>query len=840
MASWFRRTPPAGAEAPSPAPIGTAQFGSGAVAPAQVIYTDDTGMGEALAGLCSESQERCLAAACARPSPATAAAARVHPPGFQGTPLELIRYDQDTGKFELGAQALAALKKARGPVGVVAVCGRARQLLGKSGGFQVAPTHRPCTKGLWMWSSPVDRTLPDGSKYSLVLLDTEGIDAYDQTGQYSTQIFSLAVLLSSLFVFNQMGGIDEAALDRLSLVTEMTRHIRVRASGGGAADESELASFTPAFLWLLRDFYLRLEEDGRAVSPRDYLETALQALPGAGRAVESKNQIRESIKSLFPDRDCFTLMRPEFREGLARLTSLIFAKAQPKRLGAQILSGPMLAGLVEAYVTAINNGAVPTIATAWQGVAEAESRRAADAAEAAYAETFRGDVAADEAALEAEHQHALVAAQKAFDELAIGEPAVRAANERRWREACAARFAAVRDAKLAQAAAAVERLLGEAGVAVAAAARAEGASVESLQQEVARIEAAYRASPAAAGPTKWPRFAEFMRDVYGGALRDLTARQAERQAAAAAAAEGRAELARAQAAQAEARVSAAEGEAGGLRTRLADAEGRLAEAERRLGSAQAELAQERAAAAAAASRLAALEGEAAQLRSAKEAERTSLSQAADAQLRAAEARHQAAVAQLAGQQAEAARAASEARTAAAAAAAEVDALRAQLAASTSDARGWADRFARLEAEKQGLERGVEELAAQRAELQRAKEAAERQLSGIQARETELQAQLRAKEEEAQAAAARAAALAASPGPRAPPPPPPAAEPMEGEDAGPAPEEAAAPDVRKMTMAQMKTWLTENGHEAAVWELGQKRAKKADYEAAMRQALGPNN
>lgn len=55
-------------------------------------------------------------------------------------------------------------------------------------------------------------------------------------------------------------------------------------------------------------------------------------------------QIRESIKSLFPDRDCFTLvrpmndedalarldsldptqLRPEFREGLARLTQLIF------------------------------------------------------------------------------------------------------------------------------------------------------------------------------------------------------------------------------------------------------------------------------------------------------------------------------------------------------------------------------------------------------------------------------------------------------------------------------------------------------------------------------------
>ena len=120
---------------------------------------------------------------------------------------------------------------------------------------------RPCTKGLWMWSAPIRRTAVDGTSYQLLLLDSEGIDAWDQasaawswkvcsglslalpcsgcilphavpclqTGQYSTQIFSLAVLLSSLFVYNQMGGIDEAALDRLSLVTEMTKHIRVRA-----------------------------------------------------------------------------------------------------------------------------------------------------------------------------------------------------------------------------------------------------------------------------------------------------------------------------------------------------------------------------------------------------------------------------------------------------------------------------------------------------------------------------------------------------------------------------------------------------------------------------------
>jgi len=49
----------------------------------------------------------------------------------------------------------------------------------------------------------------------------------------------------------QIGGIDEAALDRLSLVTEMTKHIRVRANGGRST-ASELGQFSPIFIWLLR------------------------------------------------------------------------------------------------------------------------------------------------------------------------------------------------------------------------------------------------------------------------------------------------------------------------------------------------------------------------------------------------------------------------------------------------------------------------------------------------------------------------------------------------------------------------------------------------------------
>lgn len=48
-----------------------------------------------------------------------------------------------------------------------------------------------------------------------------------------------------------MFGIDEAALDNLSLVTEMTKHIRVRASQTKTS-EDELGRFSPLFVWLLR------------------------------------------------------------------------------------------------------------------------------------------------------------------------------------------------------------------------------------------------------------------------------------------------------------------------------------------------------------------------------------------------------------------------------------------------------------------------------------------------------------------------------------------------------------------------------------------------------------
>lgn len=477
--------------------------------------------------------------------------------GGPARPLRLV-YCDERGKFKMDPEAVAALHMVKGPLGVVAVCGRARQgksfilnqLLGRSSGFTVAPTHRPCTKGLWMWSSPVKRTAPDGSDYSLLLLDSEGIDAYDQTGTYSTQIFSLAVLLSTMFVYNQMGGIDEAALDKLSLVTEMTKHIQVRASSSSkGTSASEIGQFSPLFLWLLRDFYLDLTEDGRRITPRDYLESALQPIPGAGKAIASKNEIRNSIRALFPERDCFTLvrplndekelqkldqismekMRPEFRSGLDALTKYIFERTRPKQLGSLVMNGPMFAGLTQSFLDAINAGAVPTIATSWQNVEENECRRAHDMAVEKYNQVFKKDVIPDEVALQEAQEEAVQAAFSVYNSEAVGTGPVRRNYEKQLHADLKRQFEEFKRKSSMEAELRCLRAVGTMEERLRNACNAPDATFESVIKILDGMVAEYETQ--VSGPVKYQKLVQFLQKSLAGPVHDLVKRASDKAAA---------------------------------------------------------------------------------------------------------------------------------------------------------------------------------------------------------------------------------------------------------------------------------------------------------------------
>ena len=414
--------------------------------------------------------------------------------GGGGSSLALISLNERSGKFEVNEDALKTLAKVEGDVAVVSVCGRSRQ--GKSyllnvllrtlfeeeeeesvaaesresarvlrEKFKTSGSTQPCTKGLYLWPEPLTGE-KDGRKLSIFFVDSEGIDSYDQSSNYSAEIFSLAVLLSSVFVYNSMGGIDESALDKLSLVCELTRMIRNDSSGSNNKEEDaslsdeDVKEQLPSLIWLLRDFFLDFE-DGSAT---DYLEKALEIAAETERCPTSastsssassstsgpsqRNSIRETIKTLFPQRECLALVRPhnderklrtlsklqyselrqEFKDGLETLNQMIFHQVRAKRVGGKHLNGSMLANLCELYVKAINEGAVPTIASAWEGVAESQCTRALNSATLSYQEALQAmEVKANELALERHHQAALREASATFDRVAAGSKAMREA-----------------------------------------------------------------------------------------------------------------------------------------------------------------------------------------------------------------------------------------------------------------------------------------------------------------------------------------------------------------------------------------------------------------------------
>ncbi|GKA51548.1 putative guanylate-binding protein [Tanacetum coccineum] len=490
-------------------------------------------------------------------------------------PIRLV-YCDERGKFQMDPEAVSILQLVKEPIGVVSVCGRARQgksyilnqallwyaipvhvtsmnndmatllfafmLLGRSSGFKVASTHRPCTKGLWLWSTPLRRTALDGTEYNLLLIDSEGIDAYDQTGTYSTQIFSLAVLLSSMFIYNQMGGIDEAAIDRLSLVTEMTKHIRVRASGGKTTP-SELGQFSPIFVWLLRDFYLDLVEDNRKITPRDYLELALRPVQGGGRDVSAKNEIRESIRGLFPDRDCFTLvrplsnenelqrldqisvdkLRPEFKAGLDALTRFVFERTKPKQVGATVMTGPIFAGITQSFLDALNNGAVPTITSAWQSVEETECQRALEYASEVYKSSFDSTKPPEEATIREAHEEAVQKALVAFNSMAVGAGSVRQRCEKRLHTFLRKELEDYkREAFLKaymQCTNAIQKMEKE----LRTACQAPGAKFDDILKVLDQLLSSYEAT--SYGPEKWQKLASFLRQSLEGPVVDFVKKQ---------------------------------------------------------------------------------------------------------------------------------------------------------------------------------------------------------------------------------------------------------------------------------------------------------------------------
>lgn len=87
----------------------------------------------------------------------------------------------------------------------------------------------------------------------------------DQT--FDAKLFTLSMLISSEFIYNQLGHIDEKTIEKLSLITNLYKIITANEK----SKKFNLSDFCPSFFWVLRDFSLDLKNQ----TPNDYLQTML-------------------------------------------------------------------------------------------------------------------------------------------------------------------------------------------------------------------------------------------------------------------------------------------------------------------------------------------------------------------------------------------------------------------------------------------------------------------------------------------------------------------------------------------------------------------------------------
>ena len=312
--------------------------------------------------------------------------------------LPLVSFDEALDTFAPVSATLDALAKFQEPLAVVCIAGLFRT--GKSfllnrvilnppattsvrgrrskkaspaatAGFGVGNTVQACTKGIWMWSESIPVTRDDGVVVNVIVLDTEGSGSPSASATHDTRVSSLGLLLSSYFVYNSVGRIDDSSLSTLTTVTHITAEMR-----------DEDAHQLPGFLWVLRDFALQLTSaDGSAVDSDAYMEESLKG---------DKDDARAHLRRYFVDRGCATLIRPVTEESqLQNLNELGDAALRPEFVAAAqalharimnatarrplshadvMLSGSMLGTVVARYVSAVNDGAIPHIADAWESV----------------------------------------------------------------------------------------------------------------------------------------------------------------------------------------------------------------------------------------------------------------------------------------------------------------------------------------------------------------------------------------------------------------------------------------------------------------------------------------
>ncbi|CAK0744999.1 hypothetical protein CVIRNUC_001589 [Coccomyxa viridis] len=345
----------------------------------------------------------------------------------------------DKTSLQLESEGLAVLRGITSPVAPVVVIGPYRsgksfllnQLLGVGcdEGFGVGHTRNTQTKGVWLWGQPdVVSQEPGGVTTAILYVDTEGFESTGKSDAYDDRIFALSAIISSLLVYNLPETVRESDVEKLSFAVQLADGFYATSQGRGKQVKAPVEA--PNMLWLIQRDFL----EGKTV--QQMVSEALSAVPNPSRNpdIAQVNKIRESLERVVRNSSAAGLRQPHLeRTRLCQLSDAeldpVYVRqrdalretvrqlARPKRVNGQVMTGPVLAELIETMVGALNARDIPTAGS----ILEHFNRELVQKVKEDYVESLEAlPLPVAEAALDARHERALTAALAVFDEDSFG------------------------------------------------------------------------------------------------------------------------------------------------------------------------------------------------------------------------------------------------------------------------------------------------------------------------------------------------------------------------------------------------------------------------------------
>ncbi|KAG7459001.1 hypothetical protein MATL_G00226550 [Megalops atlanticus] len=272
------------------------------------------------------------------------------------------------GRVRVNPVALCVLAELPPPLQVVSIFGPRQSgksyllnLLAGSTGFTVSRDGSSKDPGIYMWSIPDQK----GDGPTLVLLDTEGFEE-DLAMDGSCPMFTLSLLLSSIFLYNTWHPVSRDRLDQLLHVTMFTNLVSLPDRTW--ADENLL----PEFIWCVRDLEMEMSLGDVELTPADFLDAVLndvgadqQSPSGFIHQLFPRHRMKifdfchpigdgsDDIEGLF-----LSDLNPRFIRQMDCLRNCIRSSKPKTFLSSQVVSGRELGALLERFVDSMSRGSI--------------------------------------------------------------------------------------------------------------------------------------------------------------------------------------------------------------------------------------------------------------------------------------------------------------------------------------------------------------------------------------------------------------------------------------------------------------------------------------------------